>query len=412
MTRISHTLLVFLFASTVTSAGEVHLDLGDIVIGGDGCGAVPIGAGIRPESGLLAPAGVFLAGSTPVPGFHPTDGTFGTVNLPFVDGVLTMDGPTRVTSTGTVFTFPATNRDLWDAVRGGVALVDWGSVVIPIDAGDQPSVARPGIGICPNAGITFDLAAIRAAHPGATTARFDAVGGLNLDVNINGVLDAWVLVDGVQKDFQTYGIGQYSVISVPLTNNDQFLTLAFTESNGTIGWDHGVFADAAIVLTGVTDCNANHVFDSCDIDHGTSQDCNTNGIPDECEGGLVPYGAGCPGSGSFTPVLSGGGCPKVGDNIHVELSGGLGGATALLFFGLQEAAIPIGGQCLLNIQPVLPLVVSLPLGGTGAGAGTFIVAGGITPNPLPVLTIQAFVVDAGAAPGYSNTNGLRIEILP
>ena len=31
------------------------------------------------------------------------------------------------------------------------------------------------------------------------------------------------------------------------------------------------------------DCNANGIFDPCDIADGTSEDCNGNGIPDECD---------------------------------------------------------------------------------------------------------------------------------
>lgn len=123
------------------------------------------------------------------------------------------------------------------------------------------------------------------------------------------------------------------------------------------------------------------------------------------------YGQGCPGSGGFTPQLAVGGCPVAGGALTVAVFEGLGGATAVILLGLQEASLNMGFGCTLNITPVLPAVISVPLSGAGPGLGNITLIG-----PLPAstaglsFTMQLFVADPGGVGGFSNTQGLKLVV--
>lgn len=130
-----------------------------------------------------------------------------------------------------------------------------------------------------------------------------------------------------------------------------------------------------------------------------------------CGGSATQYGKGCPGSLGFVPDLSMGGCPEVGGQVTLGISGGFGGSTAVLFFGLNQAALPVGFGCNLLISPVLPAVVNLPLGGVGPGAGNVVIPA-VIPATLSgvTFTMQTFVVDGGVPLGASASNGLEVSI--
>jgi hypothetical protein len=155
-----------------------------------------------------------------------------------------------------------------------------------------------------------------------------------------------------------------------------------------------------------------------DILVGSPQDA-TNGIESgrvrvysgAC-GPMTPYGTGCPGSFSIVPALTGPACGAVpGTQVMLQIANGLGGSTSLLFFGLSEAAIPMGGGCLLNVTPVLPAVLPIPLGGSGAGNGSATLIGTFPASTAGLLfTMQAFVADPNVPMGFSNTAGLRVKV--
>ncbi|MFG0316462.1 MAG: hypothetical protein ACF8XB_04255, partial [Planctomycetota bacterium JB042] len=69
---------------------------------------------------------------------------------------------------------------------------------------------------------------------------------------------------------------------------------------------------------------------------GSEMDLWVNGCisTGSCPGSATTYGAGCPGSGGFVPSLSMSGCPEVGQQVTLELSGALAPSTALFFVGL------------------------------------------------------------------------------
>lgn len=135
-----------------------------------------------------------------------------------------------------------------------------------------------------------------------------------------------------------------------------------------------------------------------------------NGPDDPCAGSFAPAGAGCPGSGGFTPYLQALGCPSPGKMVKLAMSQSLGGSVALLVFGAQPAALPIGGGCQLHAFPLAPIVIPIPLPGSGPGSGS-ITIGGTIPAGAGTLSVvtQFFTVDPGVALGYAGSNAVQIN---
>ncbi|HEX5009708.1 MAG TPA: integrin alpha [Planctomycetota bacterium] len=124
------------------------------------------------------------------------------------------------------------------------------------------------------------------------------------------------------------------------------------------------------------------------------------------------YGSSCPGSGGFAPHLLPihGGSP--GEELELVTANGLGGAPALMLFGLQQASVPLPNGCKLLVSPVLSFTVPFALLSSGPGAGIASVEGVIpwdTPLGL-VFTVQVFVADPGAPGHKCATNGVRIVV--
>lgn len=122
------------------------------------------------------------------------------------------------------------------------------------------------------------------------------------------------------------------------------------------------------------------------------------------------YGTGCPGTGGFAPTFFVTGCPTAASVITLSIEDGLGGSSALLLLGTQQAALPIGAGCTLNVAPLFPFTIGpIPLGGTGAGQGSFLLPATIPPGVPPgSLTIQAIVGDAASPLGFSMSNGVEL----
>lgn len=144
---------------------------------------------------------------------------------------------------------------------------------------------------------------------------------------------------------------------------------------------------------------------------GTSGTVGKSGLITEFTGGpILTYGEGCPGAGGFTPELSLGGLPEVGQQVAMSLGNGVGGALSLTMISAGEASVPIGGGCTLLVQlPVLGIFI--PLGGVGPGAGSYTLPGVIPlTSPLGPVFFQAFVADATSQTGFSATNGVSAQI--
>ncbi len=133
-----------------------------------------------------------------------------------------------------------------------------------------------------------------------------------------------------------------------------------------------------------------------------------------CPGSSIfAYGTGCAGSGGFVPVLTLSCCASPGQPVTLSLEKGVGGANALLLFGLAPASVALPGKpgCSLLVAPLLPLVLNLPLSGVGPGNGSFSYATTIPAGaPVATFAMQAFVLDAGASHGYATSAGLVVHV--
>lgn len=182
------------------------------------------------------------------------------------------------------------------------------------------------------------------------------------------------------------------------------------------------FVDGAMVHTqGVLGTNGAAQFFGFVADAGTKFQAVTLKIPDITYGiddvrtiaKVCEYGAGCPGSGGFVPNLTSSPCGAVDVNTQLVMtvSGGLGGASATFFLGIQEVALPIGGSgCTLNVSPLL-VNFTVPLGGTGPGNGVLTLAGVIPPSAAGLgFKAQVFVIDPAGAEGFAASNGLAVDV--
>jgi hypothetical protein len=125
---------------------------------------------------------------------------------------------------------------------------------------------------------------------------------------------------------------------------------------------------------------------------------------------FTSYGTGLAGSGGFIPSLTGAGDTSIGGNFTVDIEDGLGGAFGAAVLGFQRADLPFYGGSLL-VNPPLTFVFLTLSGSSGAsGAGTFSAIASIADPSMGgvVFQLQGIFVDAGAAEGYSLSQGLEI----
>jgi len=125
----------------------------------------------------------------------------------------------------------------------------------------------------------------------------------------------------------------------------------------------------------------------------------------------VEYGVGCPGAGGFVPLLSVDCAIAAGNQTAITIDAGLGGATAVIVFGLAPTSVPMGGGCSFLVTPLFPATTTLPLGGVGPGNGSAVLVGLIPPGTTGVqFTTQVFVIDPSTGVGFSNSTGRLVTI--
>lgn len=127
---------------------------------------------------------------------------------------------------------------------------------------------------------------------------------------------------------------------------------------------------------------------------------------------FMPHGNSCAGSGGFSPSLSLTGCATPGGTVTLSAAGGLGGSVVFVGFGLNPATIPLSDGCYLNISPLLPSGVLLPLFGANPGQGMITVS-----SALPIglgapasVELQGFFQDPTLAQGYTASNGVTMSV--
>ncbi|MBN1361816.1 MAG: FecR domain-containing protein [Sedimentisphaerales bacterium] len=236
-----------------------RLSLADMIGGGNGLDTGVLEQGLDPSTGATTPGRKALSSGTDT-GFQRVP------SLPFVDGVFvpdSNDGSALVTSTGISFEqCPITCGTRYEAITDGAAFQvgSSGGVYFGQLAGQTYGTkASPSIGMHPNAGITFDLDAIRNAMPEARIERFRARCGVSENVVSFAQRDAdpnaievtfWVLLDGQTKFSRTLKVvpAQTEQIDIAVGPRDRFLTLATTHP-GEYRYCWAMFAEPALLLT-------------------------------------------------------------------------------------------------------------------------------------------------------------------
>ncbi|MFN0127640.1 MAG: LamG-like jellyroll fold domain-containing protein, partial [Verrucomicrobiales bacterium] len=225
--------------------GTQVVDLADLVAGGTGSRP-----GTSSEIGINAATGEILPGLGAGTHAPAAAGGYYPVANPAIDGVFVPNGTLTagqpVTTTGITAVIGSGDADptvgYW--FNGGGLLGDPSKVnstathYLPKYL-DEP-LSHSVLSAMTQKGITFDLAAIEAAHGGRQAVAFTAVAG-DSRMQTGGSVAALVLVDGVERFRQTNIVNNEHVIDVPLPADARFLTLVTTNSDGNNANDHGFF---------------------------------------------------------------------------------------------------------------------------------------------------------------------------
>lgn len=227
------------------------LNLADIVGGGSGFGSGVFRQGLDPRNAKVQTRDFGKLGNVEANRFSVSD-------YEFVDGVFIPDGENGhaeipVNSTGTTVTgLPKTSGNAWDMIRNGPVASQHSTILGGIDFIDgQHSL----LGLHANAGITFDVGAMRNSLIAnsedsqgvlrftAQLGYFGAVGGYDAD--------AWVFVDGkltehIPKLKRDDGLRR---IDIEFTPSSRFLTLIATDGGNGFSMDQIGFGDPVIRLS-------------------------------------------------------------------------------------------------------------------------------------------------------------------
>lgn len=224
-----------LFVREISSAGqsiwrgETAISLADIIGGGSGFGTVRSLIGLDPVTGHYTSA-IDRTARGSKDGYRPVP------DCSLIDGVFVPDGGTVITSSGDTFSCPDTDGLVSHAITVYTGNIETRQETIPpaIFNGrlyEQEAVVM----IHSNAGITFDLQAIRRSLPGLEVTSFEAFGGLSEALNSVKTrlpdVGFWVLVDGqirYEKNALKLDSGAVS-FDVELAPQDRFLTLIVTD---------------------------------------------------------------------------------------------------------------------------------------------------------------------------------------
>ncbi len=187
--------------------------------------------------------------------------------MPFVDFLFIADGsagPVPVSSTGQRFrACPDTDGNAFAYLTNG----DFprhipGELMEQVLAGIRYGTrTKPAISMHANAGVTFDLQAIRAGMSGVRLVRFTGLCGISETAETTlrregeyarrPQADFWVLVDG-QVRFHRREMEVPSgaaLVSVELQDDDRFLSLIVTDGGDGNSFDWGIFAEPSLQLT-------------------------------------------------------------------------------------------------------------------------------------------------------------------
>lgn len=225
------------FAAALARLGGTHLDLSDLVGGGNGLGTGKRGQGIDPLTGKpQAELRGFVENVVP--------NRFVRSSLPGIDGVVVPDASpegTPVSSTDLVVHDVAdTSSQTWDAIRHGPLNSQFTTRLGSVDYGGEDHTL---LSIHANAAITFDLNPLRTTIS-SQDLRFTATAGYFGQTPRDGAsyvvyLDGERAAEGVARGHDD---GPQS-IDVPIPPSARFLTLLVSDNGNGISHDQVCFVD-------------------------------------------------------------------------------------------------------------------------------------------------------------------------
>ncbi len=232
-------------------------DLADVVGGGNGFGTGDWKIGLSPLTGE------FIATVSRSAFIHETRGYVEVRKSSFIDGVFIPDGEEGdviVSSRGHLFEGCPDTVDTgrtYDSIRTGGRIWTFNSLSdyreLMLDGVHYDGKNNSAIFLHPNAGLTFDLQAIREHLPeGARIQRFTALCGISDDTpgTEQHKSDFWVLVDG-QRKFELPGVTKDASgqkVDVLIKPEDRFLTLVTTDGGENTENDYCLFARPVLEL--------------------------------------------------------------------------------------------------------------------------------------------------------------------
>jgi hypothetical protein len=236
-----------------------RLNLADIVGGGNGLGTGIIGQGLHPLTGAK------VGGKTAV--YGQASGYVPTPFHEFIDGVFIPDAedgePIVVSSTGLQFNnCPDTSGVCVHIIRNGTRFQhEYLPPRLSRIRGQTYGIpGHPAIGMHANAGVTFDLDRIRAAHGDIRIVRFRSLCGISETVaefsdgywNSQRITAGFrVLVDGKLRFYQEFEAvpAQSAEIDISLEESDRFLSLITTECHPDRPFAWCLFAEPILELS-------------------------------------------------------------------------------------------------------------------------------------------------------------------
>lgn len=223
-------------------AAPASIDLVDLICGGDGTTGLRSG-GIDPRtgaSGQLQPDfDIHVAGSD----YHAVP------SLPVVDGCFVPNGNDRIDSVGNRFEFGKTTaKSFYQICAGGH--IPWVKTSLGFTATlggvDYAQPRHAFFLLHPNAGITFDLTALRKLHPGLKISDFRSIiGNPCPSQEYDSVSRVRVLVNGTAR-FDRGNITRKDGplnLDVPLNDSDRFVTIVATDDGVSPRYDWIIIAD-------------------------------------------------------------------------------------------------------------------------------------------------------------------------
>ena len=240
---------------------RISLDVGDMLVGGNGLGNTRDGEGISPLNGVRFSSTAFAGSRTAgAPTFNRLDGLGGRALSPFIDGVFIPSGTTTISRSGATFLFSPTTGAYYNAIRNARGDTQ------PIRTADNLSILRRGVGLRANSGFTINLEAIKLANGGRAVQSFSGVAAMNFAgcENADSQIEFHVLIDGApayRRLISSAGnLAEPFIIQIP--SQARTLTIASLEANNYF-CDQLVVADASLMIAGANDLDEDRLPDIC-----------------------------------------------------------------------------------------------------------------------------------------------------